>query len=164
MVPWNSASGGFAYSWQSKWVGIIFIKIERKQIQFLSDVLAAVASLDLNFPNITADGVSRNLSREVWSSYYEKNCLYIPGNHFFLLLLIYQGNHFVTYWRFSENVQKKCSKMFKKKMFQNVLVTHRRMIKSILLQNLPLRSNPFAEVIVTSDQAVLIFPFCYSVL
>ena len=29
-------------------------------------------------------------------------------------------------------------KMFKKKMFQNVLVTHRRMIKSILLQNLPL--------------------------
>ena len=54
--------------------------------------------------------------------------------------------------------------MFKKKMFQNVLVTHRRMVKSILLQNLPLRSNPFAEVIETSDQAVLIFPFCYSVL
>ena len=65
---------------------------------------------------------------------------------------------------FQKMLKKKFSKMFKKKMFQNVLVTHRRMIKSILLQNLPLRSNPFAEVIVTSDQAVLIFPFCYSVL
>ena len=47
MVPWNSASGGFAYIWQSKWVGIIAIKTEGTQIRFLSDVLVAVASLDL---------------------------------------------------------------------------------------------------------------------
>ena len=50
MVPWNSASGGFAYNWQSKWVGIIAIKTERTQIHFLSDVLVAVASLDLKVP------------------------------------------------------------------------------------------------------------------
>ena len=31
----------------SKWVGIITIKTERTQIHFLSDVLVAVASLDL---------------------------------------------------------------------------------------------------------------------
>ena len=47
MVPWNSASGGFAYIWQSKWVGIIAIKNEETQIHFLSDVLVAVASMDL---------------------------------------------------------------------------------------------------------------------
>ena len=47
MVTWNSASGGFAYIWQSKWVGIIAVKTERTQIHFLSDVLVAVASLDL---------------------------------------------------------------------------------------------------------------------
>ena len=51
MVPWNSASGGFAYNWQSKWVGIIAIKTERTQIHFLSDVLVAVASLNLKVPN-----------------------------------------------------------------------------------------------------------------
>ena len=49
-VPWNSASGGFAYNWQSKCVGIITIKTERTQIHFLSDVLVAVASLDLKVP------------------------------------------------------------------------------------------------------------------
>ena len=47
MVTWNSSSGGFDYNWQSKWVGIITIKTERTQIHFLSDVLVAVASLDL---------------------------------------------------------------------------------------------------------------------
>ena len=47
MVPWNSASGGFAYFWQSQWVGIIAIKTERTQIHFLSYVLVAVESLDL---------------------------------------------------------------------------------------------------------------------
>ena len=47
MIPWNSASGGFAYISQSKWLGIIAIKTERTQIHFLSDVLVAVASLDL---------------------------------------------------------------------------------------------------------------------
>ena len=46
----NSDSEGFAYIWQSKWVGIIAIKTERRQINFLSDVLVAVASLDLKVP------------------------------------------------------------------------------------------------------------------
>ena len=50
MVLWNSTSGGFAFIWQSKWVGIIAIKTERTQIHFLSDVLVAVASLDLKVP------------------------------------------------------------------------------------------------------------------
>ena len=50
-MPRNSAPGGFAYIWQSKWVGIIAIKNERTQIHFLSDVLIAVASLDLKVPN-----------------------------------------------------------------------------------------------------------------
>ena len=47
MVPWNSDSGGVSYIWQSKWVGIIAIKAEGTQIDFLSDILVAVASLDL---------------------------------------------------------------------------------------------------------------------
>ena len=51
MVPRNSTPGGFAYIWQSKWVGIIAIKTERTQIHFLSDVLIAVKSLDLKVPN-----------------------------------------------------------------------------------------------------------------
>ena len=50
VVPRNSTSGGFAYIWQSKWVGIIAIKTERMQIHFLSDVLIAAASLDLDVP------------------------------------------------------------------------------------------------------------------
>ena len=54
MVLRNSTPGGFAYSWQSKWVWITSIKTERKQIHFLSDVLIAVASLDLKVTNITA--------------------------------------------------------------------------------------------------------------
>ena len=54
MVPWNSASGGFAYIWQSKWAGIIAIKNEGTQILFLSDVLVAVASLDLKVPIVGA--------------------------------------------------------------------------------------------------------------
>ena len=36
-----------------KWVGIIAIKTERMLIHFLSDVLAAVASLDLKVPMMT---------------------------------------------------------------------------------------------------------------
>ena len=35
IVPWNSTSGGFAYIWQSKWLGMIAIKTERTQIHFL---------------------------------------------------------------------------------------------------------------------------------
>ena len=52
MVPRNSIPGGFAYIWQSKWQGIIAIKTESTQINFLSDVLVAGASLDLKVPNI----------------------------------------------------------------------------------------------------------------
>ena len=33
--------GGFAYNWQSKWVGVIAIRTETTQIVFLSDVLVA---------------------------------------------------------------------------------------------------------------------------
>ena len=47
----NSTSGGFAYNWQSKWVGIIAIKTERTEIHFFSDVIVAVASLDLKVPS-----------------------------------------------------------------------------------------------------------------
>ena len=50
MVPRNSSPGGFAYIGQSESVGIIAIKTERTQIHFLSDVLVAVASLDLTVP------------------------------------------------------------------------------------------------------------------
>ena len=52
MVPRNSTPGGFASVWQNEWVGIIAIKTERTQIHFLSDVLIAVASLDLKVPII----------------------------------------------------------------------------------------------------------------
>ena len=48
--PQGNNFRGFAYIWQSKWVGIIAIKTERTQIHFLSDVLVAVASLDLKVP------------------------------------------------------------------------------------------------------------------
>ena len=51
MVPRNSTPGGFAYIWQSKWVGIIAIKTERTEIHFLSDVLIKAASLDLKVPS-----------------------------------------------------------------------------------------------------------------
>ena len=49
----SSTSEGFAYIWESRWVGIIAIKNERTQIHFLSDVLVAVASLDLKVPTVT---------------------------------------------------------------------------------------------------------------
>ena len=48
--PQGNNFRGFAYICQSKWVGIIAIKTERTQIHFLSDVLVAVASLDLKVP------------------------------------------------------------------------------------------------------------------
>ena len=56
MVPRNSTSGGFAYIWESTWVGIIAIKNERTQFHFLSDVLIAVASLDLKVPIVFMGG------------------------------------------------------------------------------------------------------------
>ena len=69
MVLWNSASGGFAYIWQSKWVGIIAIKTEITQIHFLSDVLVAVASLDLKVPIVlTWPGQSVYVEKR-WSSH-----------------------------------------------------------------------------------------------
>ena len=43
----NSRRVRLPYIWQSKWVGIIAIKTERTQIHFLSDLLIAVALLNL---------------------------------------------------------------------------------------------------------------------
>ena len=54
MVTRNSASGTFAYIWQSKWVGIIE-RTQRAQVHFLRDVLVTVASLDLKVPFKRAD-------------------------------------------------------------------------------------------------------------
>ena len=51
--PLEFNSGGFAYIWQSNWVGIIAIKTRRTQIHFLSDVLVAFASLDLKVPHVS---------------------------------------------------------------------------------------------------------------
>ena len=74
MLTWNSASGGFAYIWQSKLVVIIAIKTERTQIDFLNDVLVAVASLDLKVPIESAQAlfnlleVFKNLSGLVINS------------------------------------------------------------------------------------------------
>ena len=45
MVPRKSTPVGFDYICQSKWEGIIAIKTERAQIDFLSDVFIAIASL-----------------------------------------------------------------------------------------------------------------------
>ena len=51
----NSASEVFAYNSQSKLVGIFAIETEKTQLHYvlLSDVLVAVASLDLKVPNIS---------------------------------------------------------------------------------------------------------------
>ena len=53
-----------AYIWQSKWVGIIAIKAEGTQIDFLSDILVAVASLDLKVPILFKGDVTRNDSQQ----------------------------------------------------------------------------------------------------
>ena len=52
MIFRNSISEGFAYMWQSNWVRIIARKTERRQIHFLSNVFAAIASLDRTVPII----------------------------------------------------------------------------------------------------------------
>ena len=52
MVSRNSTPGGFTYILQSRWVRIIAIKTVRIQIHVLSDVLIAVASLNLKVLNI----------------------------------------------------------------------------------------------------------------
>ena len=70
-VPWNWTSGGFAYICQGKWVGIIAIKTERTQIQFLSDVLVAVTLLDLKVPTILKRPVHTNpKSGYFWNRIY----------------------------------------------------------------------------------------------
>jgi len=43
-VPSYSAPGESAYNWQSKWVGIIAIRSEKKANSLSSDVLVAVES------------------------------------------------------------------------------------------------------------------------
>ena len=55
MVPRNSTPGGFAWIWQSQWVGTIAMKTERTQIHFLSGVLVDVASLDLNVEDFDSE-------------------------------------------------------------------------------------------------------------
>ena len=84
MVPWNSASGGFAYNWQSKWVGIIAIKTERTQIHFLSDVLVAVASLDLRVPTAAHLHLAghKHVSPPLWIFMF-----FFPQNSFLLFLI-----------------------------------------------------------------------------
>ena len=66
MVPWNSVLGGFAYIWQSKWLGIIGIKTKRTRIHFLSDVLVAVASLDLKVPNDFVATTQKGFIYQIW--------------------------------------------------------------------------------------------------
>ena len=51
MVPRKSTPAGFDYIWQSKWEGIIAIKTKKAQIDFLSDVIITVASLDFKAPH-----------------------------------------------------------------------------------------------------------------
>ena len=70
MVSRNSIPGGFAYIWQSKWLGIIAIKTESTQINFLSDVLVAVASLDLKVPNIKMNYSGTPLIRSLMGQKY----------------------------------------------------------------------------------------------
>ena len=62
MVPWNSTLRGFAYNWKSKCVGIIAIKTERTKIHFLSDVLVAIASLDLKVSSVRLRSSQRKLN------------------------------------------------------------------------------------------------------
>ena len=53
VVPWDSTSGGFAYIWENKWMGIVAIKTGRTKILFLSDNLVALSSLNLTpSPNV----------------------------------------------------------------------------------------------------------------
>ena len=74
MVPWNSTSERFTYIWHSRWEGIITIKTERTLIQFLSDVLVALALLDLKVP-VGRDSTEHTLYRSVWCSGSSLHCL-----------------------------------------------------------------------------------------
>ena len=66
MDPWNSASGGFTYIRQSKWVGIIAIKNEGTEIHFLSDALVVVASLDLKVPIDFVATTQKGFIYQIW--------------------------------------------------------------------------------------------------
>ena len=88
MVPRNSTPGGFAYIWQSKWVGIIAIKTERTQIHFLSDVFVAAASLDLKVPNFCSSLGS--MKRVPGHSFPEQRLVIEPN----ALVIISNPNHF----------------------------------------------------------------------
>ena len=68
MMPWNSASGRFAYILQRKWVGITAIKTQKTQIHFFSDFLVAIASLDLKVPTGVFLHVPSNSSRSLCES------------------------------------------------------------------------------------------------
>ena len=96
MVPWNSASGGFAYNWQSKCVGIIAIKTERKQIQFLSDVLVAVAS----------PTACREICREKCGVVIMRKIAYIFQEITFSCCCLFIKE---TTWSLINDFQKKCS-------------------------------------------------------
>ena len=50
MVVRNSTLGNFAYIWQRRWDGIITMKIERMDINFLSDLFAGVTVLGSHCP------------------------------------------------------------------------------------------------------------------
>ena len=76
MVPRNSTPGGFAYIWQSKWVGIIAIKTiksERTQIHFPSDILIAVASLIGSLSNADEDNGNENGKKEIGLDWQNNN-------------------------------------------------------------------------------------------
>ena len=88
MVPWNSTPWGFAYIWQSKWVGIIAAKTERTQIHFLSDVFVAAPSLDLKVPNFCSSLWS--MKREPGQSFLEQRLVIEPS----ALVIISNPNHF----------------------------------------------------------------------
>ena len=81
MVLRNSAPGGFAYTWQTTWVGIIAIKIERTQIHFWSDVFAAFAWSYRNFPTVVvylATSLSHVTRACTWPFYTKHTTS--PGN------------------------------------------------------------------------------------
>ena len=81
MVPWNSTSEGFTYMWHSRWEGIITIKTERTLIQFLSDILVALALLDLKVP-VGRDSMEHTL---YWCSGSSLHCLRCRHSNGYLL-------------------------------------------------------------------------------
>ena len=87
MVPWNSASGWFAYIWQSKW--LVVMKTERRQIHCLSDVLVAVVSLDLKVPNDSPNTAAMIMERNFWFCFG----LSVPWRFFFFVWMSVPSKH-----------------------------------------------------------------------